>query len=103
MKRPRVWNIRDHMVALGVIRLILAGVPWFIQPIAAYILIPCALAYGVYILVRLRGLNRHLRGMLTGIASQLDPAQQELIEHFPIPCIAVSEPIEIRWYSESFQ
>lgn len=103
MKRPRVWNIRGHMVVLAAICLILAAVTWFIQPVAAYILIPCALAYGVYILVRLRGLNRHLRGMLTGIASQLDPAQQELIEHFPIPCIAVSASREILWYSESFQ
>ena len=55
MKRPRVWNIRGHMVVLAAICLILAAVTWFIQPVAAYILIPCALAYGVYILVRLRG------------------------------------------------
>jgi c-di-AMP phosphodiesterase-like protein len=43
-----------------------------------------------------------MRRLMDGIASQLDPAQQEMLGHFPLPCIAVSDSGEILWYSDSF-
>ncbi len=103
MKRPRSWNIQGHMVVLAAACLVLSIVTWFVQPVAAYLLTPCALAYGIYLLVRLRGFRRHMRGTLTRIAAQLDPAQQEMLLNFPIPMMAVGASRRILWYSESFQ
>lgn len=103
MKRPKVWNMKVHMLILILLCVLLAAVTWFIKPLAAYIVTPLVAVYAVYLLVRMRHLSRHMRGMLGNIASQLDPAQQELIDHFPIPCIAVSRSREILWYSNTFQ
>lgn len=103
MKRPKVWNMKVHMLILILLCVLLAAVTWFIKPLAAYIVTPLVAVYAVYLLVRMRHLSRHMRGMLGNIASQLDPAQQELIDHFPIPCIAVSRSREILWYSSTFQ
>ena len=103
MKRPRVWNIKMHMLILIVVCIILAWATCFIRPVIGYIAGSLVLAYGIYLLVRLRKINRHIRGMLEKIASQLDPAQQEMLSHFPLPCIAVSVSGEIIWYSSSFQ
>ena len=103
MKRPKVWNIRVHMLVLAVVCLVLAAVTWLIEPVVSYILTPCALAYGVYVAVRLQSIRRHMRGTLTRIASQLDPARQEMLLNFPIPMMAVGSSRRILWYSESFQ
>ena len=103
MKRPKVWNMKVHMLILLLLCVLLAAVTWFIKPLAAYIVTPLVAVYAVYLLVRMRHLSRHMRGMLGNIASQLDPAQQELIDQFPIPCIAVSRSREILWYSNTFQ
>ena len=103
MKRPKVWNMKVHMLILILLCVLLAVLTWFVKPLAAYIVTPLVAAYAVYLLVRMRHLSRHMRGMLSNIASQLDPAQQELIDHFPIPCIAVSRSREILWYSSTFQ
>ena len=103
MKRPKVWNIRVHMLVLAVVCLVLAAVTWLIEPMVSYILTPCALAYGVYVAVRLQSIRRHMRGTLTRIASQLDPARQEMLLNFPIPMMAVGSSRRILWYSESFQ
>ena len=91
MKRPRVWNIKTHMLILIAVCIILALATWFIRPVIGYIVGCIALAYGIYLLVRLRKTNRHIRGMLEKIASQLDPAQQEMVSNFPLTCIAVSD------------
>lgn len=103
MKRPKVWNMKVHMLILILLCVLLAALTWFVKPLAAYIVTPLVAAYAVYLLVRMRHLSRHMRRMLSNIASQLDPAQQELIDHFPIPCIAVSRSREILWYSSTFQ
>ena len=103
MKRPRVWNIRGHMLALAAIGVALAGVTWLIEPVAAYILTPCMAAYGIYVAVRLQGLRKHMRGTLSRIAAQLDPARQEMLLHFPIPMMAVGASRRVLWYSESFR
>ncbi len=103
MKRPKVWNIKIHMLILVILSVILAWGTWFIRPVIAYGLGTLVLVYGVYLLVRLRSTNRHMRAMLDKIASQLDPAQQEMLSHFPLPCIAVGVSGEILWYSSSFQ
>ena len=103
MKRPKVWNMKVHMLILILLCVLLAALTWFVKPLAAYIVTPLVAAYAVYLLVRMRHLSRNMRGMLSNIASQLDPAQQELIDHFPIPCIAVSRSREILWYSSTFQ
>lgn len=103
MKRPKVWNIRGHMMVLAAACLVLAAATWFVRPVAAYILTPCALAYGIYVAVRLQSIRKHMRGTLTRIAAQLDPAQQEMLLNFPVPLIAVGASRRILWYSESFQ
>lgn len=103
MKRPKVWNIKMHMLILIVLSILLAWGTWFIRPGIAYGLGTLTLIYGIYLAVRLRSTSKHMRGMLDSIASQLDPAQQEMLSHFPLPCIAVSAPGEILWYSNSFQ
>ena len=44
MKRPKVWNIRVHMLVLAVVCRGLAAVTWLFEPVVSYILTPCALA-----------------------------------------------------------
>ncbi|MGI5894593.1 MAG: DHH family phosphoesterase [Candidatus Merdivicinus sp.] len=103
MKNKRVGNLLACLILLSAISLILAGMMFFISPLAFYIAFPIAAAacgLTVWHLVHMQSL---VHAMLQKAMAQLSASQRRFLQEFPLPIMIVTGDREIIWYSDKFR
>lgn len=103
MKNKRVGNLLACLILLSAIVLILAGMMYFVSPLAFLIAFPFSVAacgITIWHLVHIQG---QIHGMLQKSMAQLTASQRRFLQEFPLPIMIVTGDREIIWYSDKFR